>query len=226
MRRSSGRPERAGRLHVVSPRDLESTGLRVLAGRPLRWRHRLVGVVAVASDMDADAGVAAVWLVRRAGSPDSRDETCLFERIGGRWRYRGGGGGSGTELLQADRPSASQAVPASMITSLSGSAVRSRGDREAEGGRPDFTHVGWVACAMFRVAAEVHHLQADARQIKVPQHGYVIVVWKAPPATSGVLPRPPIVAVGEDGSRLSELHPNDHLDSHAWAAIQAAIEGD
>ena len=78
---------------------------------------------------------------------------------------------------------------------------------------------------MFRVAAEARHLQAGARRITVPGHGYVIVAWKAPPAFL-LPPRPPIVAVGEDGSRLSELGPGDHLDSRAWADIEAVLEGD
>lgn len=225
MRRSSGRPRHAGRLHAVSPGDLEGVGLRVLSGRLLGWRHRLAGVVVVASDIDSDAGVAAVWLARRPGSPDARDETCLFERIEKRWRYLGGGGGSGSELLVAGRPSASQGGPASVITSMSGTASRSRADREAQGDRRDFSQVGWVACAMFRVAAEVEHLQAGARRITVPEHGYVIIAWKAPPA-SAFPPRPPIVAVGEDGSVLSELGPGDHLDSRAWADIDAALKGD
>jgi hypothetical protein len=225
MRRSSGRLRHAGRLHAVSPGDLESVGLRVLSGRPLHWRQRLAGVVVVASDIDADVGVAGVWLARRAGSPDAVDEVCLFERVNGRWRYLGSGGRTGSELLRAGRPSASRAGPASMITSMSGCASRSLADREAQGGQQDFLRVGWVACAMFRVAAEVQHLQAGARQISVPQHGYVIVAWKAGPG-SDVPPRPPIVAVGEDRSRLSELGPNDHLDSYSWAGLEAAIEGD
>ena len=224
MRRSAGRLRHAGRLLAVSPGDLEGVGLRVLAGRPLGWRHRLAGVVVVASDVDTDAGVAAVWLVRRPGSPDARDGFCLFERIGNGWRYRGGGGGSGTELLRAVRPSASGSGPASVITSMSGSASRSRADREARGDQQDLSQVGWVACAMFRVAAEVGHLQAGARRITVPEHGYVIIAWKAPPASRPA--RPPIVAVGEGGFRLSELGPGDHLDSRAWADIEAALGGD
>jgi hypothetical protein len=224
MRRSSGQPRHAGRLHAVSPGDLEGVGLRVLSGRPLRWRHRLGGVVVVASDVDRDAGVAAVWLVRRPGSPDAWDQTCLFERIGNRWRYLGGGGGSGSEVLRAGRPSASAAGPASVITSLSGTASRSRADREARDDQRDLSQVGWVACAMFRVAAEVGHLQAGGRRITVPEHGYVIVAWKAPSA-SLLPPRPPIAAVGAGGSWLSELGPGDHLDSRAWADIEAALGG-
>ena len=224
MRRSSGRLRHAGRLHAVSQGDLEGAGLRVLSGRPLRWRHRLAGIVVVASDVDSDAGVAAVWLVRRPGSPDAWDETCLFERIDNRWRYLGGGGGSGSEVLRAGQQSASQAGPGSVITSLSGTASRSRADREARDDQRDLSQVGWVACAMFRVAAEVEHLHAGARRVTVPGHGYVIVTWKAPPAS--LLPlRPPIAAVGADGSRLSELGPGDHLDSRAWADIEAALGG-
>jgi hypothetical protein len=96
MRRSSVRPPNVAAGWSYDP---ESVGLRVLSGRPLRWRHRLAGVVVVASDMDAAAGVAAVWLVRRAGWPGAVEETCLFERVGGSWRYLGGGSrGAGMKL--------------------------------------------------------------------------------------------------------------------------------
>ena len=198
--------------------DAESAGLRVLSGRPLRWRHRRAGVVVVASDIDADAGVAAVWLTRPARWPDIMNEACLFERVGGSWQYLGGGGSSGEELLLADRPSASRAGPASMMTSLSGSAGRSRSDREAQGAQRGFDRVGWVACAMFRVATEIAHLQVGARRIKVPRHGYVIAVWKAPPSPVSP-PRPPIAAISDDGRRLTELGPTDHLDSLTWASL-------
>jgi hypothetical protein len=184
----------------------------------------LAGVVVVASDIDSEAGVAAVWLVRRPGSPDARDELCLFERVENRWRYLGAGGGSGSGVLRAARPSASQAGTASVITSMSGTASRSRAGREAQGDPWDLSQVGWVACAMFRVAAEVRHLQAGARRVTVPEHGYLVIAWKGPPAP--LPPRPPIVAVGEDGSVLSELGSGDHLDSRAWADIEAALGGD
>jgi hypothetical protein len=72
---------------------------------------------------------------------------------------------------------------------------------------------------MFRVAADVAHLQVGARRIEVPWHGYVVVAWKAPLA-SGLPARPPIAAIGEDGSRLTELGPHDHLDSLTWAAVE------
>lgn len=217
MRRSSGRPRRV--LPGYPSYDPESVGLQVLSGRPLHWRHRLAGVLAVAGDIDVDAGVAAVWQARRARWPNAGNGICQFERVGGRWQYLGGAD-TETKLLLAGRPSASRAGPASMMTILSGCAGRSRADREAQGRyQDDFAEVGWAACAMFRVAAEVAYLQVGARQIKVPGHGYVIVAWKAPPSPVSP-PRPPIAAISEDGRRLTELGPNDHLDSLTWASLQ------
>jgi hypothetical protein len=179
--------------------------------------------VPLAHDIDAGAGVAAVWFVRRAGRPDAVEDVCLFERVEGSWRYLGGGGSQG-EFLLTGRPSAARAGPASLMTSWTGCAVRSSADRDAQSHPGDLTDVGWVACALFRVAAEVAHLQADTRRIEVPWHGYVIVAWKAPPV-SELPPKPPIAAIGADGSRLTELGSHDHLDSLTWAAIEAATEG-
>ena len=220
MRRSSGRFAGGGAGWSCDP---ESVGLRVLSGRPLRRRHRRAGVAVVARDIDAEAGVAAVWLVRRVAGPDIVEEICQFERVGGSWRYLGGGGRRG-ELLLTGRPSASRAGPASLMTSLSGCSVRSSADRAARGRPGDLADVGWVACAMFRVGVEVAYLQAGARRVEVPWHGYVVVAWKAPPV-SDVPARPAVAAIGEDGSRLTGLGPRDYLDSLTWAAVEAAIEG-
>jgi len=216
MRRFPGFPPSAASCWSYDP---ESVGLRVLSGRRFRWRHRLTEVVVVASDIDADAGVAAVWLTRRARWPNPANNFCLFERARGSWQYLGGGGGTEEKFLPAGRPSASRAGPASMMTSLSGCSGRSRADREAQGSRGDFASVGWVACAMFRVATEVAQLQVGTRRIEVPQHGHVIVAWKAPPSSVSPL-RPPIAAVSGDGFKLTELSPNGHLDSLTWASLE------
>lgn len=199
--------------------DPERVGLRVLSARPLHRRDRLAGVVVVASDINTDAGVAAVWLVRRAG-PSTLANYCLFERARGSWQYLGCGGAIRKEtFLLTSRPSASQAGPASMMTNLSGCSARSHAEREARDYQQDLAEVGWVACAMFRVAAEVVYLQVGTRLIKVPQHGHVIVAWKAPP--SSVSPRrPPIAAVGGDGVNLTELGPDSHLDSLTWTSLE------
>jgi hypothetical protein len=104
---------------------------------------------------------------------------------------------------------------------MSSSAVRSRADREKDTGL-GVAGAGWVACAGFRLATEVGHLQVGARSIRVPGHGYVIVAWRSSPA----LARPPIVAVGKDGSRLSELGPNDSLDTLTWESVERALLDD
>jgi hypothetical protein len=61
----------------------------------------------------------------------------------------------------------------------------------------------------FRLAVEVGHLQVGERLIPVPDHGYAVIAWRSPPAKT----RPLIGAIGHDGSRLSELGPDDSLDS-------------
>ncbi len=198
--------------------DAESIGLRVLSGRTLRWRQRKAGLVVVSSDIDTAADVAAVWLVQHTGGPDAIHEYCQFERIEGRWRHLGSGLGRG-EFQPTARPSASRAGPAAMMTSLSGCSGRSRADRDAQGEQLDFSRVGWVACAMFRMAAEVAYLQVGMRQIKVPPHGYVIAAFRAPPSSE--LPRrPAIAAVSDDGRSLTELGPDDYLDSLTLASLE------
>jgi hypothetical protein len=103
-----------------------------------------------------------------------------------------------------------------MMRLVSSSASRSRSDRQQLTG--GVAEVGWVACAGFRVATEVAHLQASGRLIPVPRHGYAIVAWKSPAA----LTRRSIAAIGKDGSRLSQLGPQGSVDSLSWEYIQQA----
>jgi hypothetical protein len=201
-----------------SAHDLEGMGLRVLSGRGLAFSQRRAGFVPLASDADEDSGIAVVWLVRHPGSPDSAEHTLQFERAGG-WRFLGGDSGSASELSLAGRPSASVHGPSSMMRLLGSSAGRSWTDREKQAGGMGVAGAGWVARAGFRVATEVGQLQVGERLIPVPGHGYVIVGWRSPPAMA----RPLIVAVGKDGSRLSELGPNDSLDSLTWESVQRAL---
>jgi hypothetical protein len=194
-------------------------GLRVLSGRRLGFWQRQAEFVVLASDVDDDADVAAVWLVRHPGSPDSREATLQFERSGTNWRYLGASGGSGREFSLAGRPSASVDGPTTMLRLLNSSAARSRTDRQRQVGGLGMAGAGWVACAGFRLAAEVGHLQVGGRSIPVPGHGYAVAAWRSPPA----LTRPVVVAVGKDGSRLSELGPAGSLDSLTWKSIERAL---
>jgi hypothetical protein len=196
-------------------------GLRVLSGRRLGFAQRRAGFVALASDVDENGGVAAVWLVRHPGSLNSAQHTLEFERGDG-WRFLGGGSSSAEEFSLDRRPSAPVHGPASMLRLMSSSASRSWIDRERLAGGLGVAGAGWVACAGFRVAAEVGHLQAGERVIPVAGHGYAIVAWRSPPA----LTRPLIAAVDSNGSRLSELGPHHSLDSLSWENIEQALLDD
>ena len=209
--------------------DAERAGLAVLAGRPLHWWQRLGGLTVVASDIDADAGVAAVWLARWPGTRRAVEETLEFEWIDGGWRYLGGGSGSGQEerFSAADRPSGARAGPASMMTCGGSTSVRSLKKRQEQrtagaatgaAGPASVAEAGWVACAQFRVAAEIETLQIGERRISVPAHGYVLAVWKAPPSLD-IPSRPRIEALRRDGSAVTRFEPGAHLDSLSLAAI-------
>jgi hypothetical protein len=204
-----------------SEHDLEGIGLQVLSGRPLGVSQRRAGFVALASDVDEDAGVAVVWLLRHPGAPDSAEHTLQFERAGG-WRFLGGASSPARELSLAGRPSASVHGPSTMMRFLSSSASRSRAGWEQQEAGPGMASAGWVACASFRLATEVGQLQVAGRSIPVPDHGYVIVGWRSPPARA----RPLIVAVGKDGSRLSELGPDNFLDSLTWESVRRSLPDD
>jgi hypothetical protein len=196
-------------------------GLRVLSGRQLGFAQRRAGFVALASDVDDDEGVAAVWLVRHPGSADSAQHTLEFERGDG-WQSLGGGSSNAREFSLDHRPSASVHGPASMLKLVSSSASRSWIDREQLAGGLGVAGARWVACAGFRVAAEVGHLQAGDRLIPIARHGYAIVAWRSPPT----LTRPLIVALSNAGARLTELGPHDSLDSLSWEAIEQALLDD
>jgi len=196
-------------------------GHRVLSGRRLGFAQRRAGFVALASDVDDDGGVAAVWLVRHPGSLDSAQHTLEFERRDG-WRLLGGASSNAQEFSLDHRPSAPVHGPANMLNLVSSSASRSRIDRERLAGGLGVAGAGWVACAGFRVASEVSHLQAGDRVIPVPGHGYAIVAWRSAP----VLTRPPIAALSHNGARLSELGPHDSLDSLSWETIEQALLDD
>jgi hypothetical protein len=75
-------------------------GFRALSGRRLGFAQRRAGFAVLASDLDEDAGVAAVWLARRPGAPDSVQHTLQFERSHG-WRYLGAGSGPAGDLSLA-----------------------------------------------------------------------------------------------------------------------------
>ena len=188
----------------------ESMGLRVLDGRrprPLAW---LTGrrIAVLASDIDPDAGVAAVWLLR-VGRRRGTEYVCTYERdSGGRWMDLGWAGG-GADLDDVGRPAAAQRGPASLLAAKGSSWGRSYLDRLAQpdGSRPGDAG-GWVAAEQYLLAAEVAALQVGKRRVPVARHGRAVVVWKAPHGSpSPLAARPLIILLGQDGTRITELRP-------------------
>src|SRR5258707_15892906 len=88
-----------GRLAERPPggRDMDSMGRRALSGRSLRPWPWLTArrIVLLATDVDADAGVAVAWLIRRPGSTRQVEETWLYKRARRGWEGLGGGRGIG-----------------------------------------------------------------------------------------------------------------------------------
>jgi hypothetical protein len=158
----------------------------------------------------SDAGVAAVWLVRRPGSAWKAEETSPYKRGSRGWEGPGGGTGIGGKGIGpaygilAARPSAARDGPGSILTHW--------------GGGGSYKRDGIVCGEHLRVATEVEYIQAGKRRISVPEHGCVLIVWKS---ASGVLPsgRPRIVAAGRDGTVLTELGPEDYFDSLTMAIL-------
>jgi len=92
-----------------------------------------------------------------------------------------------------------------MLRHSGGGAVRGHGDA--------------IGCERLRVAPEVEHIQAGERGISVPEHGYVLIMWKSAP-TVLLFGRPRIAAIGRNGSVLTELGPERYLDSLTLASLE------
>jgi len=202
-----------------SRNDLGAIARRILLGDQLTVSQRLAGFSVLSSDVDEARAVAAVWLLQ-AGSPDPTEHAFQFERIGS-WRCLGWSSGSARILSLTGRPSIASA-PAGAIELFTSGSIRSRLDRERQsaGGYGDLADsTGWVAYAGFRLAAEAETLQLGERLIRIPDHGYVIAAWRSPAA--GV--RPPIAALRKDGSPLTVIGPNEHMDSLNWKNILTAL---
>ncbi|HEY2549535.1 MAG TPA: hypothetical protein VGI64_03050 [Streptosporangiaceae bacterium] len=202
-----------------SSHDLGAIGQRILAGGQLSPAERQAGFSVLASDADQQAGAGAVWLVEE-GHPEAAEYALQFEQIGP-WQYLGWSGGSARGLSLNGRPSAASA-PHHAVELLTSGSARSRSDRTRQpGGQRQLTDsVGWVSCAGFRLATEAVTLQAGERRISVPDHGYVIVAWRSPARLS----RPPITALRADGSALTTIGPDEHLDSLTWQGILTALD--
>lgn len=214
------------RIHLaktLNSSQAEEIGLRALGGRsthPL-WRLPAWRLRVVATDVDDEAGVAAIWITRGRRKTSAVSYNCLYKKDGVQWRPVGVGSRSGPSDLMTDRPSHRTSGPASVLVrgGGSGSRVRSGGsaspdftDDQAGTRRGQSTGFGWVVCEEYSVSSEVDKLQVGSRRIIVPSHGRVIVVWWSP---SGPEPsrRPRIVALDSGGAVLTELRTGEFVDT-------------
>jgi hypothetical protein len=179
-----------------------------LGGRRFWWQRPAVLAMDIADD------VAAALLWRRGGIIAS----AMFERCGGQWRLVGGGAEEGCRRSEifSGRPRAETAGPAHILT-VRGSTFMRR--KRAGQGSPGTANAGWVANHHLRLASEVGYLDTDGRRIEVPAHGHVVVVWASPQTPAFLASRRPrIVACRRDGTVLSELGPNEFVDSATLSA--------
>lgn len=169
----------------------------------------------IAADVNPDDGVAAVWTRRCGLWGRSAAHLDLYERIGQRWEWVGGGCDGSPPL--GERSSFAG------LDIVSTSGTHSFADRGRGSVPGPFTDVGWVSYTIFLAGSRVDALLAGDRRIAVPAHGYCVVAWKGPSADRPAAGRPRISAVGRDGTVLTEIGPRDRFDTAFVASLKEAL---
>jgi hypothetical protein len=183
-----------------------------------RWLPRRLLTV-VSADIDPDTDTGAIWFVWRPRSSTAQTCTALIERYDGEWRYTGAGSAPDGRLpADAGRPAAGRPGQVGMIELLGGAGGLSHADCLRLRDPALFVNASWVGANQLQVAAEVEHVLVGGRRVGVPRNGNLVVVWRAP-SGGRMGTRPPIVAVGRDGSELSRLAPHGSLDSYTWSRL-------
>lgn len=162
----------------------------------------------VSADVDDKAGVGALWLEWRPKSPRMREHLVLLEWYGERWRYVGGGSGSGDDPVDVDVLDVCNGAGALSLT---------RGHDLPH----SLTTAPWIGCAKVRLGRNVSHVLIGDRRIEVPERRTLIAAWTSPRLSRGL--RPVIVALGRDGAELSRMGPHDSLDTHTWARLREEL---
>lgn len=168
------------------------------------WMPRRVLTV-VSADVDAAAGVGAIWTVWRPKSRRVREHIALLEWYDEQWRYVGGGSSSGDDPVDVD-----------VLDVRNGGGVLSL-TRSIDPPR-SITTAPWISCVKVRLGRDVDHVLIGARRIENPERCSLIAVWTSPQTDHGA--RPVIVALGRDGAELSRIGPHDSLDTHTWARLR------
>ncbi|MFD3453851.1 hypothetical protein ACFWVC_16945 [Streptomyces sp. NPDC058691] len=178
---------------------------RVLAGaepQPRCVPRRVLTVVSV--DVDATAGVGAVWIVWRPNSPRAREHNALLEWYDAQWRCVGAGSGPADDPADVD------------VIEIRGGAGALSLTRRL--GPHAISTAPFINCVAVHLGRGVSHLLIGDRRIEAPERRKLIAAWKSTQAGRGI--RPVIVALRHDGTELSHMGPHDGLDSHTWARLR------
>lgn len=191
---------------------------RLIAGRDPQppWLPRRLATV-VAHDLDRDAGVGAVRIVRRPGSARAETITGAVERSAGTWTHTGGASDD-EGPLPGPRLAVGRTGQVGILDVRSDVGLRSHAHMGAHPGRAH--EAPWVGTTEIQVAAEADHLLVAGRRVDVPAHGLVLLAWTLP-STAAYAAHPLIVAVAPDGTELSRLEPGESTDSYTWRLLAA-----
>jgi hypothetical protein len=194
-------------MHLRELGRAEKIGMDLLGDdRRRRWYGRLwvrrLAVMAV----DVDAEAAAIWISRRMHRSSSPTFVCMYAKESKGWRPVSGHEVTVESGFPRARRSVAMTGPASILSLEDSGGLRC-------GSPPDSP---WIGYQIIQVASEVSHLQVGDRELAIPDHGYVIVVWKTAEYGNGSYGRPPIAAYASDGSCLTSLGTYDYVDSAVW----------
>jgi hypothetical protein len=201
---------------------------RLFVAKHRRHRWPIPGArrcVIEAYDIDEDAGLAAVLLLTVPFRGQARVQQLIYEHDAAHgWVVASQ---SLAKLVtKRTRPDASTSGPAAMLQLRGGSGGRSYLDRlnlrEADTDRVRMVHArcSWISSAVIDTSVEVDHLSFGGRRIPVPAHGRCVIVWRTAPSEYAVRrPRPRITAMDRNGRVLSELRPDDVLDTFTQAFL-------
>jgi len=166
--------------------DAQAESIRLIehgvAADPLRLSRRRRWA-ALAVDVDGDVA-CTLFTVRGAGH--FRHETHLLLRRDGRWTVLGGGGGGQDTDGLEDRPGSAEL--GAVLRAEGGGSVLANADRLLPWGARH------VYEATLLASREVHTVDVGGRELAVPRHGRLVVVW----ATR----RPPTAVVRGAGGRV------------------------
>ena len=127
--------------------------------------------------VDVDGDVACTLFARRSVGHVA-EETWTLARRGQEWALLGGGGGGFEEDALADRPDRA-ALGGHLVGNGGGATIRNAGRLMPWGAR-------YVSYAVLRASREVARVVVGARELPVPRHGHLVVVWagRQPPTAT------------------------------------------